>query len=77
MAAASGQPIGCTQVSEILYSPGVALVGALPAAFELATVYTGAVSARAAEPALAQRFLALLTGPASQPLRDAGGFETC
>lgn len=77
MAAASGQPIGCTQVSEILYSPGVTLVGALPTAFELSTVYTAAVSANAAEPALAQRFMALLTGPASKALRDAGGFDAC
>jgi molybdate transport system substrate-binding protein len=76
MAAATGHPIGCTQVSEILYSPGVALVGALPAAFELSTVYTAALSAQSAQPELAQRFMALLTGPASQALRDAGGFET-
>ena len=68
-------PIGCTQVSEILYTEGVALVGALPAPFELATVYSAAVSVNAQSAALAARFIALLAGPASQPLRDAGGFE--
>jgi molybdate transport system substrate-binding protein len=67
--------IGCTQVTEIIYTDGVALVGPLPERFELATVYTAAVSARAAEPALAQRFIAMLSGVESQPLREAGGFE--
>lgn len=67
--------IGCTQVSEILYTEGVTLVAALPDRFELATVYTAAVSSAAAQPALAERFITLLTGPASRALREAGGFE--
>jgi molybdate transport system substrate-binding protein len=74
-ASTSPHPIGCTQVSEILYSPGVALVGALPLAFELSTVYTAALSANAAQPDLARRFMTLLAGPDSQALRVAGGFE--
>ena len=37
--------IGCTQVTEIKYTEGVELVAPLPARFELATVYTAAVSA--------------------------------
>lgn len=67
--------IGCTQVTEILYTPGVDLVAALPSAFELATVYTAAVSASATEPELAQALLALLSGAAQRDLRAAGGFE--
>lgn len=74
-ASTAANPIGCTQVSEILYSPGVALVGALPPAFELSTLYSAAVGAHAAEPELARSLLALLTDPASQALREAGGFE--
>ena len=69
------RPIGCTQATEINYSDGVDLVGALPERFELATVYTAAISAKAADPELAARFIALLTGPASGSLRAAGGFE--
>ncbi len=68
--------IGCTQVSEILYSPGVALVGALPSRFELATVYTAAIGAAAADPVRAARFIELLSGADTLPLRSAGGFET-
>jgi len=72
---ASPGAIGCTQITEILYTPGIVLVGALPTAFELATVYTAAIAARAAQPALAQRFVELLTGPDSHALRERGGFE--
>jgi molybdate transport system substrate-binding protein len=67
--------IGCTQVTEILYTDGVELVGVLPPRFELATVYTGAVATRAAEPALAAQFLEILAGEESAALRLAGGFE--
>lgn len=67
--------IGCTQVSEINYTDGVSLVGALPHRFELATAYTAAVSATAAQPELAARFIALLCGSDSNALRTAGGFK--
>ena len=74
-AASSPHPIGCTQVTEILYTPGVTLVAPLPPQFELATLYTAAVSARASDAALAARFVALLTAADAEPLRRAGGFE--
>lgn len=72
-AAASPRPIGCTQVTEILYTPGVQLVARLPVRFELATMYTAAVTSRAADPALARRFVEALA--AARALREAGGFE--
>jgi molybdate transport system substrate-binding protein len=76
-ALAGGGPraLGSTQATEILRTPGVRLIGALPAPFELATVYTLALCARpeAAQPA---RVLAnLLTGPDTQDLRARLGFE--
>lgn len=74
-ASRSPNPIGCTQVTEIRYTPGIAFAGLLPARFELATVYTAAVAARAADPALARAFVERLAGPASRALREAGGFE--
>ena len=67
--------IGCTQATEIRYTPGVDFVGLLPPAFELATVYTAAVATASAQAALAQRFIALMAGVAVRPLREAGGFE--
>ena len=67
--------IGCTQVTEILYTDGVELVAVLPPQFELATMYTAAVATGAREPELAALLLDLLPGAAQQALRTAGGFE--
>ncbi len=67
--------LGCTQISEILYTPGVTLVGPLPAEFELATVYSAAVCVGAADPVDARRFVALLTGRSTRELRARAGFE--
>ena len=46
--AESGAPgaLGCTQVTEILYTPGLTLAGPLPEPFGLATVYAAGVAAR-------------------------------
>ncbi len=73
--AGDARPIGCTQVTEIKSTPGVILVGALPKGFELATLYSAAVCTRGDALMLAERFVALVTGPESQALRSAGGFE--
>ncbi len=58
LARAGRGEVGCTQVTEILYTPGVVLVGALPPGFDLATVYSvavGSARARAAIPRDASR----------------------
>jgi molybdate transport system substrate-binding protein len=74
-ASPAAHPIGCTQVTEILFTPGVDLVGLLPPEFELATLYTAAVPARAGHPALATRFIEMMTAPATAELRQRCGFE--
>lgn len=66
--------LGCTQVTEINYTPGVALVGNLPTEFALATDYTVGVCTQSAQPARALEFAAWLTGPQSVAVRRAGGF---
>jgi molybdate transport system substrate-binding protein len=66
--------LGCTQVSEILYTHGVALVGPLPPPYQLATTYCVGVSAKAANGGAARRFAALLAGPGTRGLREARGF---
>ncbi|MGN6580478.1 MAG: molybdate ABC transporter substrate-binding protein [Bordetella sp.] len=76
MAAAAGDGlVGCTQVTEILYTPGVKLVGELPPGYGLDTVYTAAVCARARQPELAARFVQALAGEASRQLRQTAGFK--
>lgn len=67
--------IGCTQVTEIRYTPGVDLVDVLPAQFELATDYTLGLCTRAAQPEQARVLADLLAGPASEAIRRQGGFE--
>ena len=74
-AAPEANAVGCTQITEITYTPGLTLAGPLPAAHGLATVYAAAVRAGTAHPAAAQALVALLTGPASRERREAGGFE--
>lgn len=68
--------IGCTQVTEILYTPGLALAGALPEPYGLSTVYSAGVSKTASDPGRAASFIAMLCGPGSAAERRSGGFET-
>ena len=68
--------IGCTQITEIRGTPGVALVGPLSPEFELATVYSVAVSAAARDPALARQFAVMIAGSDHRLLRENAGFES-
>ena len=74
MAQARGKPIGCTQSTEILATPGVKLVAPLPKGLDLETVYTAAASARAGDLEASRRFVARLTGPAAGAQRTGAGF---
>jgi len=67
--------IGCTQMTEIRYTRGVTAVGPLPAGLDLTTVYAAAATRHAEDAAIARRFVALLTGPRSEEIRVAGGFD--
>jgi molybdate transport system substrate-binding protein len=69
------RPIGVTQITEILNTPGVTLVGPLPREFELATVYTAAVCMRAATPEAAGRLVALLSAAETRAVRATAGFD--
>ena len=73
-AAGAERPLGCTQATEVLATPGVTLVAPLPNELGLLTVYTAAVGARAARPAEAHALVALLTGPAAREERRRAGF---
>ena len=68
------RPIGCTQSTEIIGTPGVKLSGSLPRGCELATMYTAAVTTRAAHAAQAQQLIDLLTGAEQRELRERAGF---
>ena len=67
-------PIGCTQSTEIISTPGVRLSGALPPGCELATMYTAAVTTAALRPAEAQALIDLLIAAEHRELRARAGF---
>lgn len=73
-AEASGM-IGCTQITEIVYTPGVDLVAPLPKEFELATTYTAAVCATSTQPESASALIALMASADTAALRLTCGFE--
>lgn len=66
--------LGCTQITEILATPGLALVGPLPKPFELATVYTAAVAARSENRETAHAFIEAMTAEDASALRRRLGF---
>jgi len=68
------RPIGCTQSTEIIGTPGVALSGSLPPGCELATMYTAAVTARAAHARQAGSLIDLLVSADQRELSERAGF---
>ena len=68
------RPIGCTQSTEIVSTPGVILSGSLPPGCELSTMYAAAVATRAANARQAQRLIDLLTDADQRELRIRAGF---
>ena len=68
------RPIGCTQSTEIISTVGVVLSGSLPRGCELATMYTAAVTAGAANAIQAQGLIGLLTAADHRALRERAGF---
>lgn len=68
------EAVGCTQVTEILMTPGVQLTGLLPPPHELTTTYTAAVAAQAKEPQLARALIDALTAAEAAQLRKECGF---
>ena len=68
------RPIGCTQATEIISTPGVKLSGSLPSGYELATMYTSAVTTRAASAKQAQVLIGLMTAADQRELRLRAGF---
>ena len=74
LAASTGPgALGITQVTEILPNTGVTYAGPLPDAFQMKTVYSAGLAARASEEKLAGDFLVRYTGASARGLlRDAG-----
>lgn len=77
LAASKAQhPVGCTQTTEILSTRGVTLCGSLPPGFELATMYTAAITTRARHAPQAQALISMLIGAGQREQREHAGFVT-
>lgn len=72
----AARPIGCTQTTEILNTPGLTLIGPLPSGCELATMYAATPTLRTAHASAASALLNLLTAPEQQETRQRAGFLT-
>jgi molybdate transport system substrate-binding protein len=75
-ASKTARPIGITQSTEIISTAGVVLSGSLPRGCELSTVYTAAVTTRAAGNRSAHALIGLLTNADQRELRAAAGFQS-
>ena len=67
--------LGCTQATEIIFTPGVDFIALLPKAFELATIYTAAVSTRSSQASKARELIDLMVSADVAALRRDCGFE--
>jgi molybdate transport system substrate-binding protein len=68
------RPIGCTQSTEIIATAGLKLVGPLPPACALATVYAAAVATRATDALVARKLIDILVSREQQAVRHRAGF---
>lgn len=68
------RPLGCTQVTEILATPGVMLVMALPPGYDLTTLYVAGIIAASARQEASRTLLDLLAGERRAGLRAQCGF---
>ena len=68
------QPIGCTQMTELLVTDGVDLVAPLPPGYDLSTTYTVGISAGAKNADAARVLAQLLTSPDKEIVRRTAGF---
>jgi molybdate transport system substrate-binding protein len=68
------RPIGCTQSTEIISTPGVVLSGPLPRGCDLSTMYTAAVTTAAVHARQAGDLIGLLIAADQHELRQRAGF---
>ncbi|MGB6101498.1 MAG: substrate-binding domain-containing protein [Comamonas sp.] len=67
--------LGFQQLSELMHVPGITVVGELPPAVAIDTVFSGALVAGGRDEAAARRFLAFLAGPQAAAAKRRQGMR--
>lgn len=67
--------LGFQQFSELMDLPGITLLGGMPAAVDMVTRFSGAVTANAAQPEAAQALLDFMASPATEALKRQHGMR--
>ena len=75
MVARGAVALGFQQLSELIHVPGIRIVGNLPDAVAIDTVFSGAVAAKAAHPEVAASVLAFMASPQAAAAKQAQGMD--
>lgn len=67
--------IGFQQLAELIHLPGIDLLGPLPDAVQITTVFSGGVASSAQQPDAARALLAFLASAAAAPAKQRQGME--
>jgi molybdate transport system substrate-binding protein len=68
--------LGFQQLSELMSLPGIDVVGPLPPAVQITTVFSGAVCARSGDAAAARALLAFMASPEVASIKQRHGMES-
>ena len=67
--------IGFQQLAELIHLPGIDLLGPLPDAVQITTVFSGGVASSAQQPDAARALLAFMASAAAAPAKQRQGME--
>ena len=76
LVASGAAEIGFQQLSELLNRPGIEVIGALPAAIQSVTIFSGGVSATCARPDAARALLRHMASPAASRVKQRYGLDS-
>ncbi len=75
LVASGGAEIGFYPKSEVINTDGLAVVGPLPPAIQLTTIYGAAVTTASAPPDAGEAFIAFMADPKHRAVWTHGGFD--